>query len=158
MNPNESSDLTQVKKVIVFLSNLYNGLSTIENQLIIDFMTKLLPSVFHVLLAVAMVPDFDLQDTLSQLTQNASLKCIDFLQTDDPQKRQKILIEGELYSEIFQWLFSMMYHYLCNLHFTVLMSFQIQPFNDILKIISQISPNDNAQILKKNELKKCLTT
>lgn len=145
----ESSDLTQVKKVIVFLSNLYHDLSAIENQLIIDFMTKLLPSVFHVLLAVATVPDFDLQDTLSQLIQNASLKCIVFPQTDDPQQRQKILIEGEMYGEIFQWLFTMMNHYLCDLHFTVLMSFQIRPFNDILKIISQIGPNDNAQVIEE---------
>ncbi|KAK8892240.1 hypothetical protein M9Y10_029463 [Tritrichomonas musculus] len=145
----QSSDLTKVKNMIVFVSNLYCEFSMIENQFFVEFMTQLFPLIFHELVPISMTHNVQIQDCLCLFIKNASERCIVLPQIEDQEQKLKALIESEMYHEIFQWLFSIMSQCLCGGHFTVLTSFEIHPFNEIFQIISQIGPNDNSQIIQK---------
>lgn len=115
-----------------------------------DFMRKLLPLVFHEFAPAASAEDNNIQDSLSDLILHAvNSKCVDFPETEDEDERRTLLIESDMYSEIFQWLFTMMNQSLCAGHFVVLKSFMIQPFPEILNVISIIEPNENNRTIQE---------
>lgn len=144
-----SQDLNRINGVLTkLLANLYANFNQGVKQFIVDFMAQLLPVVFHEFAPISSLPP--LQDSLCQLIRNAGTeKCIVFPQIEDRGQKQNELINGGMYTEIFQWLFSMMNQDLCSSHFTVLTAFQIYPFPELLQIISRIGPNENSSIIQE---------
>lgn len=115
-----------------------------------DFMRKLLPQIFHEFAPAASAEDNNIQDSLSSLISHATdSKCVDFPETDDEDERRTLLFESDMYSEIFQWLLTMINQYLCSGHFVVFNDFKIQPFPEILNVISKIDLSENTKTIEE---------
>lgn len=141
----ESSDIENFKVTIHFLKRLFSDFPS-SNDLIKEFMCEMLPLIFHELTPIALEHEDIIQDNLCGLILSAS-NCIVFPDSEDAEERQQLFLATETYSEIFEWIFTIINQFLCSGHLTVLSVLKIQPTPEIIEIISHIEPNDHHEII-----------